>query len=69
MLNGMPLSSVVLVAVLIPTDALKLSPIVIIATVVAYVLSQRLAPSGSTAGTAAAAGRAAPTAAAAHVAA
>jgi H+/Cl- antiporter ClcA len=41
---GLPLTSVLLVSVFLPTDALSLMPIVIVAVVVAYVTSARLSP-------------------------
>jgi H+/Cl- antiporter ClcA len=44
MLNGMPLTSVLLVAVLFPSDAITLTPLVIVAVVVSYVLAIWLAP-------------------------
>jgi H+/Cl- antiporter ClcA len=44
MLNGMPLTSVLLVEVLFPTDAIALVPIVIVAVVTAYVTAAWLAP-------------------------
>jgi chloride channel protein, CIC family len=42
---GFPLTSVLIVAVLLPTDAIALTPLVIIAVVVSYVMSARLGPS------------------------
>jgi hypothetical protein len=42
---GLPLTSVLIVAVLLPTDALALTPLVIVAVVVSYVATARLAPS------------------------
>jgi H+/Cl- antiporter ClcA len=42
---GFPLTSVLIVAVLLPTDAIALTPLVIVAVVVSYVTSARLAPS------------------------
>ena len=42
---GLPLTSVLIVAVLLPTDAIALTPLVIVAVVVSYVASARLAPS------------------------
>jgi H+/Cl- antiporter ClcA len=44
MLNGMPLTSVVLVEILFPSDALALAPLVIVAVVVAFVVAAWLAP-------------------------
>jgi H+/Cl- antiporter ClcA len=41
---GLPLTSVLIVAVLLPTDALALTPLVIVAVVVSYVATARLAP-------------------------
>jgi len=42
---GFPLTSVLIVAVLLPTDAIALTPLVIVAVVVSYVTSARLEPS------------------------
>jgi H+/Cl- antiporter ClcA len=42
---GFPLTSVLIVAVLLPTDAIAPTPLVIIAVVVSYVMSARLGPS------------------------
>ena len=42
---GFPLTSVLIVAVLLPTDAIALTPLVIVAVVVSYVTSARLGPS------------------------
>ena len=44
MLNGMPLTSVLLVEVLFPSDAIALVPIVIVAVVTSYVAAAWLAP-------------------------
>ena len=44
MLNGMPLTSVLLVEILLPSDAIALAPLVITAVVVSYVLAAWLAP-------------------------
>ncbi|MGA8725495.1 MAG: chloride channel protein [Acidimicrobiales bacterium] len=44
MLNGMPLTSVLLVEVLFPSDAVALVPIVIVAVVTSYVAAAWLAP-------------------------
>jgi len=46
---GLPLTSVLIVAVLLPTDALALTPLVIVAVVVSYVATARLAPSAPSA--------------------
>ena len=48
---GLPLTSVLLVTVLLPTDGLALTPLVIVAVVVSYVTSARLAPALAWAGT------------------
>ena len=42
---GLPLTSVLIVAVLLPADAIALTPLVIVAVVVSYVTSARLGPS------------------------
>ena len=44
---GLPLTSVLIVAVLLPTDAIALTPLVIVAVVVSYVATARLAPAES----------------------
>jgi len=44
MLNGMPFTSVLLVEVLFPSDAIALAPLVIIAVVVSHVLAVWIAP-------------------------
>jgi H+/Cl- antiporter ClcA len=44
MLNGMPLTSVLLVEILFPSDAIALAPLVIIAVVVSHVLAVWIAP-------------------------
>jgi H+/Cl- antiporter ClcA len=44
MMNGMPITSVLLVAVLFPSDAIALTPLVIVAVVVSHVLAVWLAP-------------------------
>jgi H+/Cl- antiporter ClcA len=44
MLNGMPLTSVLLVEILFPSDAVALAPLVIVAVVVSHVLAVWLAP-------------------------
>jgi hypothetical protein len=44
MLNGMPLTSVLLVEVLLAPDAIGLAPLVIVAVVVSYVLMVWIAP-------------------------
>jgi hypothetical protein len=44
MLNGMPLTSVLLVEILFPSDAIALAPLVIVAVVVSHVLAVWLAP-------------------------
>jgi hypothetical protein len=44
MLNGLPLTSVVLVEILFPSDAIALAPVVIVAVVVSYVTAAWLAP-------------------------
>jgi chloride channel protein, CIC family len=44
MLNGMPLTSVVLVEILLPSDAIALAPLVIVAVVVSFVVAAWLAP-------------------------
>ena len=44
MLNGMPLTSVLLVEVIFPSDAIALAPIVIVAVVTSYVAAAWLAP-------------------------
>ncbi len=44
MLNGMPLTSVLLVEVLLPSDAIALAPLVIASVVTAYVVAAWLAP-------------------------
>jgi H+/Cl- antiporter ClcA len=44
MLNGMPLTSVLLVEVLFPSDAIALAPLVIVAVVVSHVLAVWIAP-------------------------
>jgi hypothetical protein len=41
---GLPLTSVLIVSVLLQADGLTLMPIVIVAVVVSYVVSARLAP-------------------------
>jgi H+/Cl- antiporter ClcA len=41
---GLPLTSVLLVAVFLQADGLKVMPVVIVAVVVAYVVSVRLRP-------------------------
>jgi hypothetical protein len=41
---GLPLTSVLLVAVFLQADGLKVMPVVIVAVVVAYVVSLRLRP-------------------------
>ena len=41
---GLPLTSVLLVTVLLPADGLALTPLVIVAVAVSYVTSARLAP-------------------------
>jgi H+/Cl- antiporter ClcA len=51
MLKGMPLTSVLLVAVLFPSDAITLTPLVIVAVVVSYVLVTWLAPTDTEAPT------------------
>ena len=42
---GFPLTSVLIVAVLLQADAIALTPLVIVAVVVSYVTSARLGPS------------------------
>jgi len=42
---GFPLTSVLIVAVLLQADAVSLLPLVIVAVVVSYVISARLGPS------------------------
>jgi H+/Cl- antiporter ClcA len=44
MLNGMPLTAVLLVEILLPSDAIALAPLVIVSTVTAYVVAAWLAP-------------------------
>jgi H+/Cl- antiporter ClcA len=44
MLNGLPLTSVLVVSVFLPTDGLALMPIVIVAVVVAYVVNAYIGP-------------------------
>ncbi len=44
---GFPLTSVLIVAVLLPADAIALTPLVIVAVVVSYVTSAHLDPSGT----------------------
>jgi hypothetical protein len=44
MLNGMPLTSVLLVEILFAPDAVPLAPLVIVAVVVSHVLAVWLAP-------------------------
>jgi H+/Cl- antiporter ClcA len=56
----LPLTSVLLAAVLVSSDSLDVLPLVIVAVVVAYVLSARLAPSPAPAQGAAPAGENAP---------
>ena len=41
---GLPLTSVLVVTVLLPADGLALTPLVIVAVAVSYVTSARLAP-------------------------
>lgn len=41
---GLPMTSVLLVALLFPSDALALTPLVIVAVVISYVISARIAP-------------------------
>jgi hypothetical protein len=41
---GLPLTSVLLVAIFLPADAVNLTPLVIVAVVVAYVANARLTP-------------------------
>ena len=48
---GLPLTSVLLVTVLLPADGLALTPLVIVAVAVSYVTSARLAPALAWAGT------------------
>ena len=48
---GLPLTSVLLVTVLLPADGLALTPLVIVAVVVSYVASARFAPALAWAGT------------------
>ena len=45
----LPLTSVLLAAVLLSSDGLEVTPLVIVAVVVAYVLSARLAPTPASA--------------------
>jgi len=44
MVNGLPLTSVVIVEILFPSDAIALAPLVIVAVVVSYVVAAWLAP-------------------------
>jgi hypothetical protein len=44
----LPLTSVLLATLLLSSDSLQVTPLVIVAVVVAYVLSARLAPSPAT---------------------
>jgi hypothetical protein len=41
---GLPMTSVLLAALLFPSDALALTPLVIVAVVISYVISARIAP-------------------------
>jgi membrane protein implicated in regulation of membrane protease activity len=47
---GLPLASVLLPAIFLPADAVNLTPLVIVAVVVAYVANARLTPPTSEAG-------------------
>jgi hypothetical protein len=51
MLNGVPLTSVLLVEILFPSDAVALAPLVIVAVVVSHVLAVWLAPTSEDAPT------------------
>jgi H+/Cl- antiporter ClcA len=63
---GLPLTSVLLASLFLEADAVRLMPLVIIAVVVSYVASARLAPAPPTAATGSAAGATAPHAPANH---